>query len=227
MAIEPKTPRKRAAKKVTESSPETGETTPKKNPSKKSAPAIPVPIFQAASVTDVKPVRAPRAKVAVAEDSVAVATVKKSTSRKKVPTEIVAEPVAEASNGDTDSRGHRRRRGGRGRRRPSEHEGEHIEGAEAGEGDEAGKAATHRRRRRRSTADGVTPGETVEEDGVVTVVKVREAREPREPREIRERPARGDARSHVLSIASSTASAAPLSPRASILPVAKTSIARC
>jgi ribonuclease E len=194
MAIEPKTPRKRAAKKVTESSPETGETTPKKNPSKKSAPAIPVPIFQAASVTDVKPVRAPRAKVAVAEDSVAVATVKKSTSRKKVPTEIVAEPVAEASNGDTDSRGHRRRRGGRGRRRPSEHEGEHIEGAEAGEGDEAGKAATHRRRRRRSTADGVTPGETVEEDGVVTVVKVREAREPREPREIRERPARGDAR---------------------------------
>src|SRR5512141_2997429 len=67
MAIEPKTPRKRAAKKVTESSPETGEVTAKKSPSKKSAPAIPVPIFQAASVTDVKPARAPRAKAAVAD----------------------------------------------------------------------------------------------------------------------------------------------------------------
>lgn len=191
MAIEPKTPRKRAAKKVIESSPETGETTAKKSPSKK-APAIPVPIFQAASVTDVKPARATRAKAAVSDDAAPVAAVKKSTSRKKVPTEIVAEPVAEASNGDTDSRGRRRRRGGRGRRRPSEQEGEHIEGAEGGEGDESEKAATHRRRRRRSSTDGVTPGESVEEDGVVTVVKVREAREPREPRE---RPARGgDAR---------------------------------
>jgi ribonuclease E len=191
MAIEPKTPRKRAAKKVIESSPETGETTAKKSPSKK-APAIPVPIFQAASDTDVKPARATRAKAAVSDDAAPVAAVKKSTSRKKVPTEIVAEPVAEASNGDTDSRGRRRRRGGRGRRRPSEQEGEHIEGAEGGEGDESEKAATHRRRRRRSSTDGVTPGESVEEDGVVTVVKVREAREPREPRE---RPARGgDAR---------------------------------
>ncbi len=189
MAIEPKTPRKRAAKKVTESSPETGEVTTKKSPSKKSAPAIPVPIFQAASVTDVKPARAPRVKAAVAEvGQTPVASVKKSTSRKKVPTEIVAEAVAEAPSGDSDSRGRRRRRGGRGRRRPSEHEGEHIEGADIGDGDDDGKAATHRRRRRRSSADGVTPGETVEEDGVVTVVKVREAREPRE------RPARGDAR---------------------------------
>lgn len=193
MAIEPKTPRKRAAKKVTESSPDTGETTAKKSPAKKSAPAIPVPIFQAASVTDVKPARAPRAKAAVAvEGDAPVASVKKSTSRKKVPTEIVAEAVAEAPNGDSDSRGRRRRRGGRGRRRPSEQEGEHIDGAEAGDGDEAAKAVTHRRRRRRSSADGATAGETVEEDGVVTVVKVREAREPRE---VRERPARGgDAR---------------------------------
>lgn len=192
MAIEPKTPRKRAAKKVAESSPETSEVTAKKSPSKKSAPAIPVPIFQAASVTDVKPVRAPRAAKPAVAAGEPVAPVKKSSSRKKVPHEIVVEPVVEASNGDTDSRGRRRRRGGRGRRRPSEQEGEHIEGVEAGEGDEAGKAATHRRRRRRSSADGATAGETVEEDGVVTVVKVREAREPRE---VRERPARGgDAR---------------------------------
>jgi ribonuclease E len=37
-----------------------------------------------------------------------------------------------------------------------------------------------RRRRRRAKGDGVTPGETIEEDGVITVVKVREPREPRE-----------------------------------------------
>ena len=189
MAIEPKTPRKRAVKKVIESSPDISS--PKKSPSKKSAPAIPVPIFQAASLTDVKPVRAVRAKAAVAQDLVPVATAKKTTSRKKVPTEIVAEPVSEPANGDADSRGRRRRRGGRGRRRPTEQEGENIEGAESGEGEEAAKAATHRRRRRRSTADGLVQGESVEEDGVVTVVKVREAREPRE---VRERPARGDAR---------------------------------
>ncbi len=189
MAIEPKTPRKRAAKKVSEISPESGESTPKKAPSKKSAPAIPVPIFQAAAVTAVKPTRAPRAAKAEVAEVAVESVVKKSASRKKVPSEIVAEPVAEAAGGDVDSRGRRRRRGGRGRRRPSEQEGEHVEAAV--EGDDASKAATHRRRRRRSSADGVAPGETVEEDGVVTVVKVREAREPRE---VRERPARAEAR---------------------------------
>lgn len=189
MAIEPKTPRKRAAKKVVEIAPETGEPTLKKTPSKKSAPAIPVPVFQAAAVTDVKPVRAPRVAKAEAVEGELVTTVKKTASRKKVPTEIVVEPVAEV--GDSESRGRRRRRGGRGRRRPLEQEGEHGEAVGGQEGDEAAKAATHRRRRRRSTADGIAPGETFEEDGVITVVKVREAREPRE---VRERPTRGDAR---------------------------------
>ncbi len=196
MAIEPKTPRKRAAKKVSENAPETGETTTKKAPAKKSAPAIPVPIFQAAAVTDVKAVRVPRVK-AVTEEAPSVPSVKKASSRKKVPHEIVAEPAAEstpAGGEGGESRGRRRRRGGRGRRRPLEHDGEHIESSEDHDGDEASKAATHRRRRRRSTADGVVPGETIEEDGVVTVVKVREAREPREPREVRERSSRGDAR---------------------------------
>ncbi len=193
MAIEPKTPRKRAAKKVIESAPESGVPTLKKTPVKKSAPAIPVPIFQAAAVTDVKAVRAPRAKAA-AEETATVPAVKKASSRKKVPHEIVAEPIAEVAGGDAESRGRRRRRGGRGRRRPSEHEGENIEPLGDHDGDDASKAATHRRRRRRSSADGATPGETIEEDGVVTVVKVREAREPKEPREVRERPGRGDAR---------------------------------
>ena len=190
MAIEPKTPRKRAAKKVAVGAvTETSDLPVKMTPSKKSAPAIPVPIFQAAAVTDVKPARTSRVAKAEVAETAGESVIKKTPSRKKVPHEIVAEPVVEA--GDSDSRGRRRRRGGRGRRRPSELEGEHVEVAGGEEGDEASKAATHRRRRRRSSADGVVPGETVEEDGVVTVVKVREAREPRE---VRERPARGDAR---------------------------------
>ncbi len=195
MAIEPKTPRKRAAKKVVTGVLDSSVDEPsvKKTPTKKNAPAIPVPIFQAAAVTDVKPVRAPRVKAPVADPTV-VPAVKKSSSRKKVPSEIVAEPVAESAGGDGESRGRRRRRGGRGRRRPMEQDGENAETTSDHEGDDASKAATHRRRRRRSSADGVVPGETVEEDGVVTVVKVREAREPREAREVRERPARGDAR---------------------------------
>ena len=191
MAVEPKTPRKRAAKKVIP--PLAGEPSVKKTPSKKSAPAIPVPIFQAAAVTDVKPARAQRVKAQMVEETAVVASAKKTTSRKKVPTEIVAEPATEGHGAasDSESRGRRRRRGGRGRRRPSEQEGENVETTDDQEGDEASKAATHRRRRRRSTADGVVPGETVEEDGVITVVKVREAREPRE---VRERPVRGDVR---------------------------------
>jgi ribonuclease E len=186
MAIEPKTPRKRAAKKVVVGAvTEASDLPVKKSVSKKSAPTIPVPIFQAAEATNAKPVRAPRLKVQVpASEPVA----KKSTSRKKVPTELAPEPAEESVPVDSDIRGRRRRRGGRGRRRPSEQEGERAESAIGSEDDEAAKAATHRRRRRRSTADGVDPGESVEEDGVVTIVKVREAREPRE------RSVRSDAR---------------------------------
>ena len=48
---------------------------------------------------------------------------------------------------------------------------------ETDEADESGDGTTHRRRRRRrAKGEGVTPGETIEEDGVVTVVKVREPR---------------------------------------------------
>jgi hypothetical protein len=90
MAIEPKTPRKRAAKKVVVGAvTETSDLPVKKAPSKKSASAIPVPIFQAAEITNAKPVRAPRLKAqAPASEPIA----KKSTSRKKVPTELAPEP---------------------------------------------------------------------------------------------------------------------------------------
>ena len=186
MAIEPKTPRKRAAKKVVTAVSDGDMAEPvKKSTAKKSAPAIPVPIFQAAEVTNAKSARAPRVKPEAHEGE---PVVKKSTSRKKVPAELTPEPASESAAGDSESRGRRRRRGGRGRRRPLEQEGEHVEAAVGAEEDEAAKAATHRRRRRRSSADGVVPGESVEEDGVVTVVKVREAREPRE------KPVRSDAR---------------------------------
>lgn len=193
MAIEPKTPRKRAAKKVAEVpavlpiDSSTKTPAPKRAAAKKVAPAIPVPIFQAADV-EVKPARAPR----VAKDKPA-----KVDAVKESPAESTAESTATS---DTDSRGRRRRRGGRGRRRPGSNDeiNENLESTavETGEesDDDAARAATHRRRRRRSSADGATPGETIEEDGVITVVKVREAREPREGREVRERPARGDSR---------------------------------
>jgi len=186
MAIEPKTPRKRAAKKVAPVvSTDTAEPTAKKSPVKKSAAAIPVPVFQAAPVAEVKPVRVSRGKVAT-EESAPESAVKKATSRKKaVPASIAVatEPEA-ASSVDSEGRGRRRRRGGRGRRRPNEIDVETTD-SDLDADSESEKSATHRRRRRRSSVDGVTPGETVEEDGVITVVKVREPRE---------RPARGAAR---------------------------------
>ena len=194
MAIEPKTPRKRAVKKV--AAVEATEPVVKKTPAKKSAPAIPVPIFQAAPVAEVKPVRAARGKSLSDEQSVEPVA-KKATTRKKAAPSALSVPAAaevEAPIAASDeSRGRRRRRGGRGRRRPNEVDVETTDSG-ASEESESEKSATHRRRRRRSSTDGVTPGETVEEDGVITVVKVREAREPREPREVRERPARGAAR---------------------------------
>ncbi|MFA5918158.1 MAG: Rne/Rng family ribonuclease [Candidatus Nanopelagicaceae bacterium] len=192
MAIEPKTPRKRAAKKVAQVPVEKAEPVAKKTSVKKNAAAIPVPIFQAAPVAQAKPARVSRGKVAT-EEPAAESVVKKATSRKKaVPAAIAVAGESEvaSSSADAESRGRRRRRGGRGRRRPNEVDVESTESDDSAES-ELEKSATHRRRRRRSSVDGVTPGETVEEDGVVTVVKVRE---PREPREVRERPARGAAR---------------------------------
>ncbi|MDP1721502.1 MAG: Rne/Rng family ribonuclease [Candidatus Nanopelagicaceae bacterium] len=192
MAIEPKTPRKRAAKKVAQVPVENVEPVAKKTPGKKNAPAIPVPIFQAALVAQAKSARVSRDK-APTEELATESVVKKATSRKKAVPAVLAvadAPEAASSSADLESRGRRRRRGGRGRRRPNEIDGESTESDASGDS-ESEKSATHRRRRRRSSVDGVTPGETVEEDGVITVVKVRE---PREPREVRERPARGAAR---------------------------------
>ena len=202
MAIEPKSPRKRAVKKsskkslstdssidsdvapasITEDAPERSG----KSASKKAA-AIPVPMFQAAET--VAPKRASKA------------------TAKKVATsdqDDVVETDAVASSGsdgdDSDSRGNRnrrRRRGGRGRRKPNGEGVDSQEESEDGSEDssdhstENADGTTHRRRRRRrATGDGVTPGEVIEEDGVVTVVKVREVRE-KSDRPSRDRAERG------------------------------------
>jgi ribonuclease E len=194
MAIEPKSPRTRAVKKskskagsentdvsVVAPAPE-AEAAPK---TRKRAAAIPVPIFQAAEATDA-PAKAPRrAKAKSADEKVA--------AEDSTPAVSAAGSVGDESDSDPRSRNRRRRRGGRGRRRP---QGEGVEGAdgdsqedsteesEDGSSSESADGTTHRRRRRRRAAgEDVTPGETIDEDGVVTVVKVRE---------VRERPARAE-----------------------------------
>jgi ribonuclease E len=190
MAIEPKSPRKRAVKKVSKKKSLAAEKSTEivdapvaeavEGKSKKKSPAIPVPIFQAATTEKV-----PK----VARKSAA----KKETS--ETPSASSA-PESAATADDEDSRGgrnRRRRRGGRGRRKPNVDGVDTQENSEDGEEsnsdstEEGSEGATHRRRRRRrATGEGVTPGEIVDEDGVVTVVKVREARERTE------RPARAE-----------------------------------
>jgi len=189
---------KRAAKKAVAPVPvtETAEATPART--KKAAAAVPVPIFQEA------PAVAAPAKKAAAKKSAASkgAQNKSSDSHDSQNSEASARNESASSNeenvstGESDSQAQRRRRrrGGRGRRRPGTHDGSGSEGSQennlnddgeeldAGaifdeEGELNADGTTHRRRRRRrARGEGVTPGESVDEDGVVTVVKVREPR---------------------------------------------------
>ena len=172
MAIVPKGARKRASKKSAAKAAANSEVevvevaeTETKATKKSAAPSIPVPMFQAAPE-------------AVAPKKV------------KAKAEVV-EPVESSEESEVDSNSRRRRRGGRGRRRGGrdadetsvDRDSETDEELDAGDISEAGEdspTGPRRRRRRRAKGDGVTPGETIEEDGVITVVKVREPREPRE-----------------------------------------------
>ena len=184
MAIEPKSPRKRAVKKIKTKVLETigeapaVEATEEPAKTRKRAAAIPVPVFQAAEATDA-PAKAPR-----------------RAKAKSTPEEVASAPEpTSAADDDSDprNRNRRRRRGGRGRRRPQDEgstndsqEGSDETDSESSDAatSESGDGTTHRRRRRRRAAgEDVTPGETIDEDGVVTVVKVRE---------VRERPARAE-----------------------------------
>jgi Rne/Rng family ribonuclease len=147
MADEPKAPRKRAAKKAVDS---------EDKKSSKKAGSIPVPLFQAAPVT--KAVKAAPA----------------TKSSKATETAEV-----KSNEGESEEFRRRRRRGGRGRRRTGkevETDDEDNSQVTTDQG-EASDGVTHkRRRRRRARGEGVTPGETIEEDGVLTVVKVRPVR---------------------------------------------------
>ncbi|CAN2233664.1 CafA Ribonucleases G and E [actinobacterium SCGC AAA044-D11] len=172
MAIVPKGARKRASKKsaakaAAKNDAEVVEVaeTEVKTTKKSAAASIPVPMFQAAP------------------EAVAPKKVKAKAE--------VAEPVESSEESEADSNSRRRRRGGRGRRRGGrdsdetsvDRDSDTDEELDAGDISEAGEdspTGPRRRRRRRAKGDGVTPGETIEEDGVITVVKVREPREPRE-----------------------------------------------
>jgi Rne/Rng family ribonuclease len=181
MAIVPKGARKRASKKSAAKAAakqeaevvevDSSESVEKKTSKKSAASSIPVPMFQAAPE-------------AVAPKKV------------KVKAEVAEAPEQSADSEDSDSEtgARRRRRGGRGRRRGGKDSNETTEDRDsdsdevldAGEISEDGEDSTstspRRRRRRRAKGDGVTAGETIEEDGVITVVKVREPREARPPR---------------------------------------------
>lgn len=164
MAIGPKTPRKRAVKKsAAKAEPRVTEVTSEevKKPVRKKAAVVPVPIFQAAPD---KPIaKAVRKKTAIA------------------PEPVKAEASVTADSDDAEDRANRnrrRRRGGRGRRKPGADGVTTNEETGTDSREDSAEGSTHRRRRRRvAGSDGVTPGESVEEDGVVTVVKVREVRE--------------------------------------------------
>ena len=196
MAIEPKTPRKRAVKKSSKKSlapaadveaPAVATTEEVVAPKTRKKAAVPVPVFQAPTADKA----APKARKAVAK-------VAKDDVEKEAPAESNDSDSTEDSE-SRSSRNRRRRRGGRGRRKPNGldggNDGDSAENSDdsTDDGDETTTDAdgtTHRRRRRRrATGEGVTPGEVIDEDGVVTVVKVREVREKSE-RPTRERSTR-------------------------------------
>jgi len=192
MAIVPKGARKRASKKSAAKAAANKETevievesvekADKKATSKSAALSIPVPMFQAAPE----------------------AVAPKKVKAKAEATEEVE--ASEESDPDSDSASRRRRRGGRGRRRGGRDSSETTEDRDSDsdsdevldsgdiseDGDDSQSASPRRRRRRRAKGDGVTPGETIEEDGVLTVVKVREPREPRERKVREDQPTRSD-----------------------------------
>ena len=165
MAEEPKKVRKRAVKKSANKAVEQSESAPAAKEKKSKAGVIPAPIFQAAPVA-----AAPKAKPATTKPAA------------KSSAEVSGESEAEREN-----RRRRRRRGGRSRRRLEKDESP-TTSSELSQGpssdSEGSVGFKKRRRRRRSGAEGVAPGEKIEEDGVLTVVKVRE------PRPVQEKPVR-------------------------------------
>ncbi len=166
MATEPTEKKVRVRRKKAAASEETttttsSATTPSEKP-KRATKAIPVPMFQAPAVTKV--------------------TASDSDERKPSP-RGKRRDESESDSESRDPRRRRRRRGGRNRHRDgesSQSEGGNDSGDEsesASEGKDGAEPKLRKRRKRvRPGQESVAPGEVVDEDGVVTVVKVRESR---------------------------------------------------
>ena len=163
MATEPTEKKVRVRRKKAAASEETtaSTTTPSEKP-KRAAKAIPVPMFQAPAVTK--------------------ASASDSDERKPSPRGKRREE-SESDSESRDPRRRRRRRGGRNRHRDgdsSQSDSSNDSGDEnessSEEKDGAEPKLRKRRKRVRPGQESVAPGEVVDEDGVVTVVKVRESR---------------------------------------------------
>ena len=163
MATEPTEKKVRVRRKKAAASEETtpGTTTPSEKP-KRAAKAIPVPMFQAPAVTKTS-----------ASDS----DERKPSPRGKRRDE------SESDSESRDPRRRRRRRGGRNRHRdgdssqPDSSNDSGDENESSNEDKDGAEPKLRKRRKRvRPGQESVAPGEVVDEDGVVTVVKVRESR---------------------------------------------------
>ena len=209
MAPEPKKSRKRAAKPAATKNEAVAEATAGtpaqesgsakqvvKRASKKAIAEVPTESVEPAKVKKATtPVPVPLFQEAPLE----AAPKKARTPKVEKANEEAESAVAES---DEQAQRRRRRRGGRGRRRPTgeetseptqDAEGENLD-PDSLDGEEEvlnADGTTHRRRRRRrAKGEGIEAGETVEEDGVVTVVKVRPTRESAPTRT--ERPTRNN-----------------------------------
>ena len=163
MATEPTEKKVRVRRKKAAASEETtpSTTTPSEKP-KRAAKAIPVPMFQAPAVTKTS-----------ASDS----DEPKPSPRGKRRDE------SESDSESRDPRRRRRRRGGRNRHRdgdssqPDSSNDSGDENESSNEDKDGAEPKLRKRRKRvRPGQESVAPGEVVDEDGVVTVVKVRESR---------------------------------------------------
>ena len=163
MATEPTEKKVRVRRKKAAASEETtpSTSTPSEKP-KRAAKAIPVPMFQAPAVTKTS-----------ASDS----DERKPSPRGKRRDE------SESDSESRDPRRRRRRRGGRNRHRdgdssqPDSSNDSGDENESSNEDKDGAEPKLRKRRKRvRPGQESVAPGEVVDEDGVVTVVKVRESR---------------------------------------------------
>jgi Rne/Rng family ribonuclease len=210
MAPEPKKSRKRAAKPAATKS--EGSVEPMPSPISEEPAAKPAAKRAKKAVAEVPTEVVAPAKVKKAttpvpvplfqEAPIEVAPPKKTRAPKPAQAESESESAAPSSESDEQAQRRRRRRGGRGRRRPTDdstsestlnEDGETLD-PDSLDGEEDvlnADGTTHRRRRRRrAKGEGIEPGESVDEDGVVTVVKVRPPRESTPTRT--ERPSRNN-----------------------------------